>query len=120
MSNSPLENQNLATHEAYTSRLLPKPTQSGMLAYPNELPEFIDGEWVLGWILVTSEEAEVRDLRSELLADCALRLDRSMREGTDWFMDTQEQAAWTAYRQALRDVPEQAGFPHDVTWPVKP
>tara|TARA_R100000654_G_scaffold5329_2_gene15168 strand:+ start:1391 stop:1642 length:252 start_codon:yes stop_codon:yes gene_type:complete len=27
---------------------------------------------------------------------------------------------WTAYRQALRDVPSQAGFPTDVTWPVKP
>jgi hypothetical protein len=27
---------------------------------------------------------------------------------------------WTTYRQALRDVPTQAGFPTDVTWPVKP
>jgi len=24
------------------------------------------------------------------------------------------------YRQALRDVPQQAGFPDDVTWPMKP
>lgn len=28
--------------------------------------------------------------------------------------------AMTAYRQALRDVPQQAGFPTDVVWPVKP
>jgi len=28
--------------------------------------------------------------------------------------------AWGAYRQALRDVPEQAGFPVDVAWPVAP
>jgi len=28
--------------------------------------------------------------------------------------------AWTTYRQALRDVPEQAGFPTDVTWPTEP
>lgn len=27
---------------------------------------------------------------------------------------------WKTYRQALRDVPAQAGFPTDVTWPVKP
>lgn len=27
---------------------------------------------------------------------------------------------WKAYRQALRDVPEQAGFPDDVVWPEKP
>jgi hypothetical protein len=30
------------------------------------------------------------------------------------------QAAWTAYRQALRDIPQQEGFPHNVAWPVKP
>jgi hypothetical protein len=29
-------------------------------------------------------------------------------------------AAWTTYRQALRDVPEQAGFPSAVEWPVEP
>lgn len=27
---------------------------------------------------------------------------------------------WTAYRQALRDIPEQAGFPENVEWPVAP
>ena len=27
---------------------------------------------------------------------------------------------WTAYRQALRDLPAQAGFPDSVTWPAKP
>ena len=31
-----------------------------------------------------------------------------------------DQAAWAAYRQALRDLPESAGFPHDVTWPEAP
>jgi len=29
-------------------------------------------------------------------------------------------AAMTTYRQALRDVPAQAGFPNTVTWPTKP
>lgn len=27
---------------------------------------------------------------------------------------------WAKYRQALRDVPQQEGFPFDVTWPVAP
>jgi hypothetical protein len=26
----------------------------------------------------------------------------------------------TTYRQALRDVPDQDGFPFDVVWPTKP
>ncbi|MEN8659818.1 MAG: phage tail assembly chaperone [Marivita sp.] len=29
-------------------------------------------------------------------------------------------AAWAAYRQALRDVPAQAGFPDNITWPEAP
>jgi hypothetical protein len=29
-------------------------------------------------------------------------------------------AAWAAYRQTLRDIPQQAGFPRDVAWPAKP
>lgn len=28
--------------------------------------------------------------------------------------------AWVAYRQALRDMTEQAGFPENVVWPVEP
>ena len=27
---------------------------------------------------------------------------------------------WRTYRQALRDVPTQEGFPNTVTWPTKP
>ena len=28
--------------------------------------------------------------------------------------------AWAAYRQALRDVPDQSGFPATINWPVSP
>lgn len=28
--------------------------------------------------------------------------------------------AWKKYRQALRDLPQQAGFPYDVVWPDEP
>jgi hypothetical protein len=34
--------------------------------------------------------------------------------------DTAMSEAMTTYRQALRDVPEQDGFPHEVTWPDSP
>lgn len=27
---------------------------------------------------------------------------------------------WMAYRQALRDIPQQTGFPENIQWPVKP
>ena len=31
-----------------------------------------------------------------------------------------DQAAWATYRQALRDIPDQAGFPTEVNWPIEP
>jgi len=34
-------------------------------------------------------------------------------------LDVDTQAAWSAYRQALLDVPQQSNFPHDITWPTK-
>ena len=52
----------------------------------------------------------VRDERNTLLAE------------TDWWAvsDRTMTQAETDYRQALRDVPEQDGFPLIVTWPTKP
>ena len=54
---------------------------------------------------------EVRAQRDNLLAE------------SDWTQVTDapvDQAAWATYRQALRDIPDQAGFPENVTWPDKP
>lgn len=41
---------------------------------------------------------------------------------TDWWAvaDRTMTQAETDYRQALRDVPQQDGFPVDITWPTKP
>ena len=58
--------------------------------------------------------AEVRAKRNELLA------------ATDWTqladsqLDEEAQAAMQAYRQALRDIPQQEGFPLSVEWPEEP
>ena len=53
-----------------------------------------------------------RALRNQMLDDCDNMLvpDRPN-------VDVE---AWRIYRQALRDVPEQAGFPLEIVWPVRP
>lgn len=35
-------------------------------------------------------------------------------------MSAEIQASWATYRQALLDIPQQAGFPRTVSWPVAP
>jgi len=48
----------------------------------------------------------------------------SLLRNTDWTQasDIPEatKAAWVAYRQALRDVPQQEGFPNTISWPTAP
>jgi len=54
----------------------------------------------------------------------AVRDDRTRRlSATDWTQLADapvDKTAWATYRQALRDVPAQAGFPWNVQWPDTP
>ena len=49
------------------------------------------------------------------------RRDQLLKE-SDWraVSDRQLEPEWKEYRQALRDISKQEGFPHDVEWPVDP
>lgn len=39
---------------------------------------------------------------------------------TDYPLTDEKRQELTVYRQALRDVPEQPGFPTEIVWPAKP
>lgn len=59
-------------------------------------------------------EAGIRAERDRLLTACDWVRLRSLDLGQPIPPD------WLAYRQALRDLPQQTGFPTNVTWPAKP
>lgn len=64
-----------------------------------------------------AESAEVksgkRAERNRLLADADILINKAFDSGADL-------TALKEYRQALRDVPQQAGFPDNIDWPVIP
>lgn len=76
---------------------------------------------------VTEEEYNPEDEMTdeELASRIRMRRD-SMISHTDFYVqpdypsDSEGLEAVKAYRQALRDVPEQSGFPRNVQWPEKP
>ena len=78
----------------------------------------------------TEEEAEWDAMEAEYAAgadDRAAAEIRTERDAklteSDWTQVADapvDQAAWATYRQALRDIPDQAGFPNEVNWPVEP
>lgn len=86
------------------------------------LPILINGTWTLQKKIVektpeqvssdsTRKSSEVRSKRNLLLSD------------SDWTQladSPVNKDVWATYRQALRDVTLQAGFPWDIAWPVKP
>lgn len=57
------------------------------------------------------QAANVRQQRNEKLKDC------------DWTQiadSTADKPTWAVYRQALRDISAQSGFPWTITWPDAP
>jgi len=77
-----------------------------------------------------SGESAVDELSAELLAALAcadMRLQRdNLLRLCDWTqvvdapLTDAERAAWLSYRQALRGIPDQPGFPTEIQWPDVP
>jgi hypothetical protein len=61
--------------------------------------------------------AQVRADRDARLMDVDAVAGNTLRWAA---LTSAEQAIWAVYRQALLDVPQQEGFPSEVTWPVAP
>ena len=59
---------------------------------------------------------EARTERNQLLADS----DWTQLPDARNAMGADKAAEWDTYRQALRDITEQEGFPREIEWPIKP
>jgi len=75
------------------------------------------------------EEAEWNAMEAEYAAGADDRAAAQAREerdeklkASDWraSSDLTLSTEWATYRQALRDVPSQTGFPNTITWPAEP
>ena len=83
----------------------------------------IDGRWFTKYSVADMDDEAKASLDAQQAKN--VREDRNKRLAEcDWtqLIDSPEadKAAWATYRQALRDVPTQTGFPWEVQWPNKP
>jgi hypothetical protein len=104
-----------------------------------EVPDDVQDGWVVtdgNWsapVVHTPSEQEIADAQAALLTQQTIELSASVRverdnklKETDWIviknleLNANIPGAWEVYRQALRDVPTQAGFPWTITWPDAP
>lgn len=95
-------------HPYIVNRMLPLSDENIEIAKKQSY----NGDYVIEDIPTTAEEARAQ--RDKLLAD------------TDWTqvldapIDADTREAYRVYRQALRDIPEQEGFPETIVWPELP
>lgn len=74
----------------------------------------VDGVWTQNWIITELPE-DIKNLNIRHTRDSKL-LDSDWMALSDLTLSTE----MADYRQALRDIPAQAGFPNDIDWPVSP
>ena len=82
-------------------------------------PTFINGIW--------TQEYTAIPLSEEKLQQHAANTAENVRQNRDMLLSTSDwtqvadapvdKAAWATYRQALRDITTQDGFPYDILWP---
>ena len=118
----------------------PKPNPSGdyKVVVRNGVEQDANGNWVWAWTEndmfqeYTDDEGTVVTVQAQIDAKVAAdnaaleATERATRDdllkATDHYglSDVTMTEAMATYRQALRDVPQQAGFPSTITWPTKP
>lgn len=84
-----------------------------------------NGNWTEQWVSTPATPEEITE-RTDTKAQ-EVRTERNDRlAACDWTqlgdspLTPEAKAAWVSYRENLRTVPEQPGFPWNVTWPLTP
>jgi len=105
-------------------------TQIPEVEFPNKRIELTptkrdNGIYYQTWGVAEMTVEEQSEATANKVREC--RMIRNMRlMQSDWTqlsdvsLSDEKKTAWNNYRQALRDVPAQAGFPWAIQWPTQP
>lgn len=116
IGDEPTEEQ-LAACSARHAYMGENPTQSSRThTFETSFTDNADGSVTIVFIAHELDrglaEFNMRDARDSALTRCDWVITRAFEEGNP------VPANYLAYRQALRDLPAQAGFPYEYVWPV--
>ena len=91
------------------------PSYDLLTQYLEEIkPTLVNGKWTQKW--------EVKNLSASMASDNIRQKRNSLLGETDYhaLSDQTLSSEMNTYRQKLRDITSQSGFPFSVTWPTKP
>jgi hypothetical protein len=84
--------------------------------------EQIDGKWYTKYSVADMDQ-EAKAIKDAEQAEKTRSQRTDKLKGSDWTQVADapvDKAAWATYRQALRDITAQPGFPWDTQWPDAP
>ena len=122
----PLEGQDLSDFGAYEVQPTEQPSINVLTQELQEAtPAWVDGAWKQVWTIVelsSEDQQAITDSRAH-----SIRAERDKKlTDTDWTqipnnaLSDESKTAWATYRQSLRDITADSGFPHSITWPDQP
>jgi len=84
-------------------------------------PVQVNGVWTQVWNVTDATAEEIAERTAQQAQNVRSERDSKLAE-TDWMglSDVTMPEAMATYRQALRDITSQEGFPYNITWPTKP
>lgn len=115
----------LATYDVYPLTPVERPVADHTKNVDEGTPAQINGTWTQVWNITDASAVEIEVRTQEKARSVRSERDHMLQQ-TDWIVimhterGTNIPMEWEVYRQALRDVPNQLGFPFNVTWPEKP
>ena len=122
----PLEGQDLSSFNAYPVEETAKPTINELTQKIEEgTPAFSDDAWRQVWNVVELTSDEIQDINVAAQVEVRAERDRKLA-ASDWTqipnnaLTDAKKAEWATYRQSLRDISSESGFPHSTTWPTEP
>ena len=84
--------------------------------------EQIDGKWYTKYSVADMDQ-DAKAIKDAEQAEKTRSQRADKLKGSDWTQVADapvDKAAWATYRQALRDITAQSGFPWDTQWPTQP
>lgn len=85
-------------------------------------PALVNGVWTVQWEVAALSSQEMADAAAGAANTARTHRNKLLSE-SDWTQTADapvNKEAWATYRQALRDITAQTGFPWEITWPDAP
>ena len=112
----------LSKYDVVVVEASPKPDVDHTKNVTEGSPAAIEGKWVQQWLVSPASEREIIE-RTEAELTSVKRRRNELLQSSDWTQlpDVNvDKEAWADYREKLRQLKYQPGFPWGVIWPVPP